>query len=46
MGRSTPTTAFDGAIGYFAPNKFFVYAEVVPSWAHQLLPQLLIHGAI
>ena len=35
MGRSTPTTAFDGAIS-------FVYAWIVPLWADQLLPQLLM----
>ena len=26
----------------FSPNKAFVYAEMVPSWADQLLPQLLL----
>ena len=26
----------------FFPNKVFVYAEMVPSWADQILPQLLM----
>ena len=75
MGRSTPTTAFNGAIWYFAytikthwtyawrslvgkkifltkwqlwelrqlfPYMAFVYAWIVPLWADQLLPQLLM----
>ena len=27
---------------HFFPNMAFVYAQIVPSWADQLLPQLLI----
>ena len=30
------------AVRQFFPNKDFVYATMVPSWADQLLPQLLM----
>ena len=33
---------FDKMSDNFFPNKAFVYAQMVPSWAYQLLPQLLI----
>ena len=67
MCRSTPTTAFNGAIDALSvqyrhiehvrwirlkkkrqndsfkfPYMAFVYAWIVPSWADQLLPQLLM----
>ena len=29
-------------LDHFFPNKVFVYALMVPSWADQLLPQLLM----
>ena len=30
------------AVRQFFPNMAFVYAEMVPSWADQLLPKLLV----
>ena len=33
---------FDKMTAVILPNKAFVYALMVPSWANQLLPQLLM----